>query len=211
MEDLAGRCGRSWRLEPQIGYSAIGRDVALSVFDEPLPGLLRTRRIRRSDSRGFLERLFDCDDLITVFGPRAVMQVNHTLTNQVGTVRGIHLQLPPRADMKFVQVTRGEAFDVAVDLRYASPTFGNWFGCVLSGENCEGLIIPEGFGHAIQTLAPETEVVYVHSAPYDPSLELSVDALSAVVGVTWPLEPANRSQKDLAATFPLDELKGISW
>src|SRR5262245_29294520 len=141
-----------------------------TVIDTPLPGLkVLERRVLR-DERGYLERLFDSDELAALVDA-PICQVNHTLTRARGAVRGMHFQHPPHAELKVVSCLRGEVFDVAVDLRAGSPTFLEWFGERLSGENARALCIPKGFAHGFQTLTEDCEMLYFHTAPYVPAAE----------------------------------------
>jgi dTDP-4-dehydrorhamnose 3,5-epimerase len=100
--------------------------------------------------------------------------------------------------MKIVSCLRGSVFDVAVDLRRGSQTFLSWHGRTLSAENGESLVIPEGFAHGFQTLEPDCELLYVHTARYIPSAESGLDALDPLLDIIWPLEVTERSNRDAA-------------
>ena len=107
----------------------------ITVEDTTISGVQVLTRIRQTDDRGFLERLFDETQLQPVLAGRKVEQINRTKTLKAGTVRGLHLQLSPAAELKIVSCLRAAVFDVAVDLRSESPTFGMWFGCELTSDN----------------------------------------------------------------------------
>jgi dTDP-4-dehydrorhamnose 3,5-epimerase len=165
-------------------------------------GLTLIERLPIADERGFLERLF-CAETLTAIGLRKpIMQMNRTLTRRKGTVRGMHFQSPPHAEVKIVSCLRGEVFDVAVDLRHGSPTFLQWHGEVLSGGNSRMLYIPEGFAHGFQTLVDDCEMLYLHTAPYVAAAEGGLAHTEPRIGVRWPLPASEMSPRD-AAHLPL--------
>ena len=127
------------------------------------------------------------------------VQDNHSLSSQVGTVRGLHFQSPPHAQDKLVRCGRGRLFDVVVDVRVYSPTYGQWMGEELSFENGKQLLVPKGFLHGFMTLEPETEIIYKCSDYYAPECDGSVRWDSC--GIDWPIEIASPviSEKDTAA------------
>lgn len=171
-------------------------DIAL--HSTPLGGLLRVERLRKGDSRGFFSRFFDAATFADAGWPGSVSQMNHTLTQAAGTIRGMHLQRPPHAEWKLVSCVRGAVFDVAVDLRPGSASCGAWFGLELSAENGFGLLIPEGFAHGFQTLVGDCELLYLHSTAYAPTAEGGVNALDPAIGIEWPLPVSARSDRDIA-------------
>lgn len=119
--------------------------MPLTVLDTPLAGLKLIERQQLGDSRGFLERLFCAEELAAAGWRKSVVQINHTLTQKAGTVRGMHFQRPPHAEVKLVTCLRGTIWDVAVDLRAGSATFLQWHAEELSSANHRALLIPEGF------------------------------------------------------------------
>lgn len=171
----------------------------------PLPGLVCLRRTRMGDARGWLERLFCAEELKEAGWLWPVAQVNRTLTAKKGTVRGLHFQHPPHEEAKLVSCLRGEVFDVAIDLRPASPTFRQWHGVHLSNGNASSLLIPPGFAHGFQTLTDDVEMLYFHSAPYAAEAEGGVRADDPAIGIDWPLDITERSVRDKA--HPLLERK----
>lgn len=176
----------------------------------PLSGLNLLLRKPLGDSRGYLERMFCLDELNEVFGDRRVVQINHTLTQVKGTVRGLHFQYAPHAEMKFVSCLRGSVFDVAVDLRKGSPTFLHWHAELLSAENHKTFAIPEGFAHGFQTLTDDCEMLYLHTAAYAPGAEAGLNPLDAKLAITWPLPIAEMSQRDAAHTPIADDFEGVT-
>jgi dTDP-4-dehydrorhamnose 3,5-epimerase len=164
----------------------------------PLSGLYRVERLRKGDTRGFLSRFFDAATFAEAGWTGPVVQMNQTLTEAAGTIRGMHFQRPPHAEWKYVSCLRGAVFDVAVDLRVGSATYGRWFGKTLSAENGHSLLIPEGFAHGFQTLVPGCELIYCHSAAYAPAAEGGINALDPSLAIAWPLPASTRSDRDLA-------------
>jgi dTDP-4-dehydrorhamnose 3,5-epimerase len=167
-------------------------NVEKTEFD----GLLILRSHRHEDERGFLERLFAVDDLESAGVEFRPAHINLSRVTQVGTVKGLHLQRPPSAESKIVRCIAGRVFDVAVDLRSDSATFGSWFGIELSPVECVSLLIPEGFAHGLQSLEPDSVVHYIHSDVYRASAEAGVHPLDSEIGVIWPLPPTLLSERD---------------
>lgn len=180
------------------------------IKDTGLEGLKVLQREALGDSRGFLERLFCETDLGGLLGGRVIRQINHTLTEQAGTVRGMHFQHAPQGETKIVACLRGRIFDVAVDLRPASPTFLKWFGVELSADNFTSLYIPEGFAHGFQTLTQNCELIYLHTENYSPSAEGAVNATDPKLAISWPLPIAERSVRDEGHPLIGDDFKGIA-
>jgi dTDP-4-dehydrorhamnose 3,5-epimerase len=184
-------------------------DRRFAATATPLAGLALVRRIRMEDERGYLSRLYCRDELSEIGFTDAIVQINQTVTRARGAVRGMHFQRPPHAEAKFVSCLRGEVFDVAVDLRAGSPTFLEWHGERLSGENGLSLSIPEGFAHGFQTLTEDCELVYLHSAAYDPDSEGALNPLDPALGIDWPLPIAEMSPRDRGHPFIDSGFTGI--
>lgn len=180
-------------------------------FEEgDLPGLKLVRRKPIEDARGSLVRLFCADAFhASGFAP-AISQINLTLTKRRGTVRGLHFQRPPHAEIKLVSCLRGSIFDVAVDLRENSPTFLRWQGVVLSEANQTSLLIPDGFAHGFQALEAGCELLYLHSAPHHPDAEGGLHPLDPSLAITWPLDVADLSDRDRSHPRLLPSFKGLS-
>ncbi|QLF71757.1 dTDP-4-dehydrorhamnose 3,5-epimerase family protein (plasmid) [Peteryoungia desertarenae] len=172
-----------------------------------LAGLWHVTRNPLGDARGYLERVFCVDELVS-WSHRPIAQVNRTFTATKGTLRGLHFQHPPSAECKYVTCLKGAVFDVAVDLRKASPTFGQWFGVEISAQAHNALLIPEGFAHGFQTLTDDVEMLYLHSASYASSSEGGVNALDPALAVAWPIKVYNRSPRDQDLPF-LADIEGI--
>lgn len=183
-----------------------------SRFDQlstPIQGLMVLQRKPLADARGYLQRLFDADALAACGWHQAVAQVNHTLTLRRGSVRGMHVQRAPQAEMKLISCLRGAVWDVALDLRQNSPTFLQWHAQLLSAENHCAYLIPAGVAHGFQTMCDEVEMLYCHSAPYAPSCELGVNPLDARVAISWPLPVTEISDKDQQWPMLDGEFEGV--
>jgi len=180
------------------------------IVDTPLPQLMLVRRKPIGDSRGYLERLFCADELKAVMGDKGIKQVNRTLTVKRGTVRGMHFQYPPHSELKLVSCLRGEVFDVAVDVREGSATFLHWHGETLSGANHKALLIPEGFAHGFQTLTDDCEMLYFHTASYQPGAEGALNARDPALAIDWPQPISELSPRDAAHPLLQDEFHGVA-
>jgi len=151
-----------------------------------------------ADHRGAFSRFFCTQELESHIGGRRILQINHSLTNAVGTLRGMHFQYPPHAELKCVRCIRGRVWDVALDIRQGSATFLHWHAEELSASNRRMLIIPEGFAHGFQVLDENSELLYLHSASYAPEAEGGLNPLDARFAIDWPLKVSEMSQRDRA-------------
>ena len=149
-----------------------------------------------ADHRGAFARLFCESDLSEVIRGRHIVQINHSITANVGAIRGLHYQRPPHAEMKLVRCLRGRVWDVAADLRAGSRTFLQWHEEELTPGNGRMLVIPEGCAHGFQVLDPDSELLYLHTAFYDPAAEGGVRYDDPRLGITWPLQVGDLSQRD---------------
>lgn len=179
------------------------------VVDTTLRDLKVIERKPIGDSRGYLERLFCRTDLAPLIGARVIDQINHTLTSRRGTVRGLHFQRAPYAELKVVSCIRGAVFDVAVDLRRNSPTFRRWHGETLSEQNRRSLIIPEGFAHGFQTLDESCELLYFHTAAFVREAEGGVHPEDPMLSIRWPERITELSDRDRAHPMLMDDFRGL--
>jgi dTDP-4-dehydrorhamnose 3,5-epimerase len=176
----------------------------------PLPGLARVDRQQLGDSRGFLARLFCAETLREAGWNKPIAQINHTYSAAQGTIRGMHYQNAPHAEMKLVTCLRGEIWDVALDLRPGSPGYLHWHAEILSRENGRALLIPEGCAHGFQALSPDVEILYCHSQAYAPEAEGAVNAFDPAFGIAWPLPVSVISDRDRGHPLIDDSFKGVA-
>lgn len=159
----------------------------LDVRPLGLTGVLEIRPRKFADDRGFFSEVWREDSFVEAGLDVHFVQDNHSFSKYRGVLRGLHFQAPPAAQDKLVRVTRGSIFDVAVDVRRSSPTFGQWTALVLSAAEWNQLFLPKGFAHGFVTLEPGTDVVYKVSAPYNAELDRSIRFDDAGIGIEWPL------------------------
>lgn len=183
--------------------SGVGLTSMAAIEARPLTldGLLELRPRRFNDERGFFSEVWRRDHLARIGIHSRFVQDNHSYSSKRGVLRGMHFQMPPAAQDKLVRVSRGAIFDVAVDLRTGSETFGRWEGVRLSAEEWNQLFIPEGFAHGFVTLKDDTEVVYKVSSTYAPEYERAIRFDDPEIGIEWPVEVGEViiSDKDRAA------------
>ena len=173
----------------------------MQVERTALDGVVLITPPRFGDHRGFFSESYSRDRLAGAGIDIDFVQDNHSLSHVPGTVRGLHFQAPPRAQDKLVRCGRGRLFDVAVDIRRGSPTWGQWVGYELSFENGRQLLVPAGFAHGFVTLEPDTEIVYKCSDTYAPEAEGALRWDDPAIGIDWPIDAAGAvlSGKDAAA------------
>jgi dTDP-4-dehydrorhamnose 3,5-epimerase len=180
------------------------------ILDTPLHPLKVVRRKVVGDQRGYLERLFCAREFQPLLAGKTIEQINHTLTVAPGSLRGLHFQHPPHSETKVVSCIRGEVFDVAVDCRKGSPTFLRWHAEVLSADNHKAFLIPDGFAHGFQTLTENCELLYLHTACYEPGAEGALNARDPKLNISWPLPLTEVSARDAAHPWLTDEFVGVA-
>lgn len=180
------------------------------IVESPMAGLHLVERLRLGDERGFLTRLFCAEDLAGLGWDGPLAQINETGTREAGTVRGMHYQLPPFAEIKLVTCVAGAVLDVAVDLRHDSPTFLRHFATKLSADNARSLLIPRGFAHGFQALSGDVRMIYAHSAPYRAEAEAGLNVNDPALGLQWPLPVANLSDRDRNHPFITAQFHGVA-
>ena len=162
-----------------------------------------------TDNRGFFNRVF-CQKELEAIRPNIVIaQINHSMTKIKGTIRGLHFQYPPYSEMKIVRCIKGSIFDVAVDLRKGSPSFLQWHGEILTAENMQAFVIPEGCAHGIQSLEDDTEMIYISASPFYREAEDGIRYDDPKVAIHWPLGRTIISEKDLSYSFISNDYEGI--
>jgi dTDP-4-dehydrorhamnose 3,5-epimerase len=163
--------------------------------------LITPKRIR--DERGFFSETYSARVLAEAGINARLVQDNHSMSLQRGVVRGLHFQAPPHAQDKLVRVTRGSAFDVAVDIRTGSPTYGKHVSAILSAENWTQIWVPRGFAHGFCTLEPHTEVVYKVSEYFAPESDRGLRWDDPALGIEWPVAAGEAILSAKDAQHPL--------
>lgn len=173
----------------------------MQIDTTPLSGVLILTPRRFSDARGWFSEVWNRQTLAAQGITQDFVQDNHSYSRDAGTVRGLHFQAPPHAQAKLVRCGRGRVFDVTVDIRKGSPTYGKWFGIELSAENGRQLLIPTGFLHGFATREPDSELLYKCSDTYAPDCDGAVRFDS--LGIDWGLDPTTAILSDKDARAPL--------
>ena len=161
----------------------------MQIEQTGLAGVLVLTPKRFGDARGFFCESWSADRMAAAGLHYEFVQDNHSLSEAVGTVRGLHFQAPPHAQAKLVRCGRGRLFDVAVDIRKGSPTYGQWTGVELSFENGKQLLVPRGFLHGFATLERDTEIIYKCDDTYAPECDGAVRFDDPDIGVEWGIDP----------------------
>lgn len=170
----------------------------MKLTPTPLHGMWTVQTPARSDERGRFARLFCSEAFATIRPDLRFVQVNHSVTAQRGTVRGLHYQTGAHAEAKLIRCLRGRVFDVAVDLRPQSPTFGRWHAVELTEDNNLQVFIPEGCAHGFQALTDDAHLLYQHTAAYAPEAEGGVAHDDPELAIAWPLPVSVVSERDRA-------------
>jgi dTDP-4-dehydrorhamnose 3,5-epimerase len=168
------------------------------------------RREPISDSRGLLERIFCQQTLGQLLQGKPIRQINRTRTQTKGTVRGLHFQHPPYSEAKIVTCLKGAVWDLAVDLRQGSSTFLKHHAVLLTEDDCQSYLIPEGFAHGFQTLTSDCEMLYLHTADYNAEAEGALNALDPRLEIDWPEPITERSERDASHAILTGTFHGIS-
>jgi dTDP-4-dehydrorhamnose 3,5-epimerase len=173
----------------------------LEIRPAGIDGVLEIRPDRFSDERGFFSEVWNA----TTWAGQGLsfdwVQDNHSLSRTSGVLRGLHYQVAPLAQGKLVRVSRGSVFDVAVDIRRNSSTFGRWVSAIISAAEWNQLLIPAGFAHGFLTLEDDTEVQYKVTAPYSAAHDRAIRWNDPELAIDWPMEEADLtlSEKDRSA------------
>lgn len=175
----------------------------MDIEATPIEGVYLITPARHGDARGFFSETWNAAKLAEAGHDWTFVQDNQSLSATKGTVRGLHYQAPPHAQAKLVRCGRGSVWDVAVDARKDSPTYGKWFGAELSAENGKQLYIPAGFLHGFSTLTDDAELLYKCSDYYNGAADGAVRYDSAALGIEWHLErePTLSTKDDAAPDF----------
>ena len=170
------------------------------TFEETyIQGLYKIELEKRGDDRGFFARFFCKEEYKKVGLDNEILQINNSLTKEKHTLRGMHYQLPPKGEVRIVRCLKGALFDMALDLRPDSKTFGKSFGIELNGENRTMMYVPKGFAHGFLTLKDDTEMMYLVTEAYSPDYERVIRWDDANFDMEWPVKPQHLSEKDTKA------------
>lgn len=170
----------------------------MKFTETPLKDLIKIQPDVHGDHRGFFLESYSAKPFKEAGIKVDFIQDNHSCSREKGVLRGLHFQKPPYEQSKLIRVTRGRIFDVAVDLRKSSPTFGKWFGLELSADNFTMLFVPAGFAHGFCTIEPDTHVQYKVDAPYSPAHDSGIIWNDPQLAVSWPAYMPILSSKDAA-------------
>lgn len=169
----------------------------MNFLETKLDGVYILEPSTHGDHRGWFMESYSDDQFKKAGLELSFVQDNHSFSASKGTLRGLHYQLSPKAQTKLVRCTKGAIYDVAVDIRKGSPTFGEWFGLELSAENKKQLLVPKGFAHGFMTITSDVEVQYKVDEIYSPENDRGIIWNDSEIGIEWPIdiEPI-LSQKD---------------
>jgi len=183
---------------------------SMNILQTALKGVMVIEAPPIADDRGTFARFYCEGELANVIGKRRIVQINHSQTNYIGAVRGMHYQKPPHAEMKLVRCLKGRVWDVAVDLRAGSPTFLQWHAEELSLGNARMMVIPEGFAHGFQALEPDSELLYLHTEFYTPESGGGVPCTDPHLGIEWPRPIVDLSKRDSTHAPITGDFRGIT-
>lgn len=167
-----------------------------------IPEVLLIKPRRFGDHRGFFSETWNRQAFREAGIDLDFVQDNHSLSAEPGTLRGLHFQTPPRAQDKLVRVVRGAIFDVAVDIRVGSPTYGHWVGAEVSAEAWNQILVPKGFAHGFCTLTSDTEVIYKVTDLYAPDCDKGLAWDDPDLAIDWPCDPAKAVLSDKDRRHP---------
>lgn len=178
----------------------------MQIIQTNLSGVLVIVPTRFGDARGFFSESWSASGMSNAGLHYDFVQDNHSMSVEIGTVRGLHFQAPPQAQSKLVRCGRGSLLDVAVDIRKGSPTYGRWAAELLSFENAKQLLIPRGFLHGFVTLEADTEIIYKCDNGYSPECDGAVRFDDPDIGIDWGIDASEvvLSEKDAVAPYLRD-------
>ena len=154
---------------------------------------------KREDERGFFARYYCGEEFLKHNLESNWVQVNNSLSKNSGTLRGLHFQQSPHSEVKLIRCIKGSIWDVIVDVRLNSQTYGKWFAAELTSENRKMMYVPKGFAHGFISLEDDSEILYMVSEPYNPAFEKTLKWDDNFHGIQWPIKPTVISDKDMNA------------
>ena len=177
---------------------------SLKFFELPLKGSYTIDLEKLEDERGFFARYW-CQNEISKIGlDTNVVQINNSVNKTKGTIRGLHFQRPPKAETKIIRCIKGSIWDVIVDLRFESPTYGKWYSYELNEDNRTMMYVPKGFAHGFQTLVDDVEILYMHSEFYSKNYEAGLFYNDEDLAINWPLPVTQITSRDKSHPVFLD-------
>jgi len=161
------------------------------------------------DNRGMFARVFGKNEFKEIGHSKEIVNINHSITKKKGSIRGMHFQYPPKAEIKIVRCFKGTIHDVAIDIRKDSPTFLQYHSEILSADNMKMLYIPEGFAHGFQALNDNIEMIYFTTEVYSAEKEGGIRYNDPKIDIKWSLEVTDISKKDKELKLLKNDFKGI--
>ena len=181
----------------------------LNIYKTKFEGLYIIESVVHGDDRGSFSRVFCEDEFSDILDGERIKQINHSVTERKGTVRGMHFQYEPDTEIKIIKCIKGRVFDVVVDIRKDSKTFLKTFSIELSEKNRVMIYIPKGFAHGFQTLEDNTELLYLHTNVYSPNNEGALNIRDSLLSINFPLDIINLSKKDSEHKLIGKDFRGI--
>lgn len=181
----------------------------MNIISTPIHGVSVVETNPFRDERGSFYRAFCDRELDSLLQGQKIRQVNHSRTEAVGAIRGMHFQHPPHAEIKLVRCLQGRVWDVAVDLRQGSSTFLQWHHQELSADNSYMMAIPQGCAHGFQVLEPGSELLYLHTAYYETKSEAGIRYSDPKLNIPWPLKVTDVSARDASHPLLSEDFRGI--
>lgn len=182
----------------------------MKFIESPLQGCYSIDTDRLSDTRGWFSRTYCRSEFHGIGFEDNWVQHNHSFTAKAGTIRGMHYQKMPSAEIKLIRCISGKVFDVAVDLRSRSNTYLKWFSIELCSEKGNMIYIPKGFAHGFQTLTDKVELLYCHSEFYKPENEAGLNWNDQHLGIHWPLDITEISERDNKHAYINANFEGVN-
>lgn len=174
-----------------------------------IEGVKRINLNSFDDQRGSFTKLFCQQTIAPLISGKSIAQVNYSVTDNIGTIRGMHFQFGSAKESKVIRCLKGRVYDVLVDVRRNSPTFLQWQAFELSADNADILIVPEGVAHGFQTLEMNSELLYLHTAPYTPNCEGGLLYNDPSLAIDWPLTVSNISERDMSFALIDSRFTGV--
>ena len=181
----------------------------MKITSTPIAGASVVELPSVTDERGAFTRWFCDQELESLLAGKKVVQANHSITQRPGTIRGMHYQAPPHAEIKLIRCIRGRVYDVVVDLRAGSATFLSWYGQELYEGDKKLIVVPEGCAHGFQVTDAGAELLYLHTAHYQPEHERGLRYNDPAIEIRWPRKAVDVSERDQTHPLVTDDFSGI--